>query len=135
MNLIEQLKEQEGYRQFPYKCSEGVSTIAYGRNLETNGIDEEEAEYLLSRDVDKCRAKLGLNVGFFSELDPVRQDALINMAYQLGVAGLMKFKNMMFCLNAADYSGAAIEAMDSRWARQTPARAKEVSEMIRTGSY
>lgn len=135
MDLITQLKQHEGYRRLPYKCTEGFDTIGYGRNLETNGIDEEEAEYLLRRDVGKCRAELFSRVGFFSELDSVRQDALVNMAFQLGVGGLLKFKNMMMALNEANYWEASRQALDSRWARQTPNRAKEVALMLETGEY
>ena len=135
MDLITQLKKQEGYRRFPYRCSEDVLTVAYGRNLETNGIDEEEAEYLLRRDIEKRRAELSRRIGFFLELDSVRQDALINMAFQIGVGGLLKFKNMILALNEANYWHASREALDSRWARQTPGRAKEVAKMIENGEY
>ncbi len=135
MNLTEQLKQQEGYRRYPYKCTEGFSTIGYGRNLETNGISEEEAECLLKRDIADCRAALLKSIGFFSQLDPVRQDALTNMAFQIGVGGLLRFKKMLLALNGANYSLASREALDSRWAVQTPGRAKVVAKMIQTGEY
>ena len=135
MSLVELLKEQEGYRRKPYECTEGFLTVGYGRNLETNGIDEEEAEYLLRRDIDFCRKDLVNNLGFFQELSLVRQDALVNMTFQLGLGGLLKFKKMLFHLNRGEYQKAGDEALDSRWAKQTPNRAIKVAEMIITGGY
>lgn len=129
------LKKQEGYRKEPYLCTEGYWTVGYGRNLETNGIDEEEAEYLLKRDIARCRSELTEAIVFFSALDTVRQDALINMAFQMGVVGLMKFKNMLYHLSYGNYEKSAEEALDSRWAKQTPVRARQVAELIRTGEY
>ena len=133
--LIELLKQQEGYRRKVYKCTEGFHTIAYGRNLDTNGIDEEEAEYLLRRDVVKCQNILVAKLDFWGGLNQPTRDALTNMAFQLGINGLLKFKNMLSRLDNGDYYGASREALNSRWARQTPNRAKHVAKMIETGEY
>ena len=133
--LIEMLKQQEGYSRKVYQCTEGFNTIGYGRNVDTNGIDEEEADYLLRRDVVKCQNILVDKIDFWGELNQSSRDALTNMAFQLGINGLLKFKNMLALLANGDYFGASREALDSRWARQTPNRAKQVAEMIATGEY
>ena len=94
--LLEQLKSDEGLRLKPYKCTEGYDTIGYGRNLETNGISENEAETMLMNDI--CRVMNSLNDhGLLVDHTSPRQDVLINMAFQLGVSGLLKFKKMIHC--------------------------------------
>lgn len=135
MSLVDLLKEQEGYRRNPYLCTQGYNTVGYGRNLDTAGIDEEEAEYLLKRDIERCRKELARNLDMFDSLSNVRQDALINMAFQLGVSGMLKFKTMLFHLSRGEYEDAAMEALNSRWYRQTPNRAIKVAKMIETGRY
>ena len=134
-SIIALLKQQEGYRKKVYKCTEGFNTVGYGRNLDTNGIDEEEADYLLRRDVVKCQNILVDKIKFWGELNQATRDALTNMAFQLGINGLLKFKNMLSLLEHGDYFGASREALNSRWARQTPNRAKQVAGMIQTGEY
>jgi len=135
MNLVELLKQQEGYRRHPYDCTEGFLTVAYGRNLDTNGISEREAEYLLKNDIDNARSDLTNNLSFFWELSPTRKDALINMVFQLGLSGVIKFKMMLHHLKEKDFQSAAREALDSKWAKQTPSRAEQIAKMIEHDTY
>jgi len=65
----------------------------------------------------------------------VRQDAMVNLLFNLGMTRLMGFKNALSAMERADYQAAADEFMDSRWAQQVGNRADEVCEMIRTGRY
>ena len=130
--LLPQLKEHEGLRLKPYRCTEGKLTIGIGRNLEDRGISESEAEYLLSNDVDEVLQRLQ-EVPVFNQLDVTRQAVLANMAFQLGFAGLSKFRRMWAALEAGHYGVAAMEMMNSRWAVQTPNRAYQLSVMMREG--
>jgi len=132
--LIEQLKVHEGLRLKPYHCTEGYLTIGYGRNLETNGITEAEAEMLLANDVFKVMEQLA-DHGLLQDHTKPRQDVLINMAFQMGVSGLLKFKKMILALDERRYYQAAKEMLDSRWAKQTPNRANELAKQMRTGVY
>lgn len=132
--LLEQLKSDEGLRLKPYKCTEGYDTIGYGRNLETNGISEDEAETMLMNDIYRVMESLN-NYGLLIDHTPPRQDVLVNMAFQLGVSGLLKFKKMIIALDDRKYSDAAREMLDSRWAKQTPNRANELAKQMRTGTY
>jgi len=132
--LIQQLKRHEGLRLKPYKCTMGFDTIGYGRNLETNGISEDEAETLLANDVFKVMEQLA-DRGLLQDHTKPRQDVLINMAFQLGVSGLLKFKNMIAALDDKDYKRASVEMLDSRWAKQTPNRANELAKQMREGDY
>lgn len=70
---------------------------------------------------------------WFTRMDSTRQSAIINMAFQIGVGGLKKFKKTIGHFNKYEYSKASSEMLDSKWAKQTPERAKKISEIIKTG--
>lgn len=132
--MIEQVKAHEGLRLKVYDCTEGYKTIGYGRNLETNGISEEEAEEMLMNDLAKVESKLD-SIGLLDGHNDARQAALINMCFQIGFAGLMRFTNTLRYLKSHQYDEAAKEMLESRWAMQTPRRAKELSEQVRIGEF
>ena len=134
-NLVKQLKQQEGLRLKPYKCTAEKLTIGYGRNLEDRGITQAEAMLLLKNDIADVMAKLSEEIPFYLEIGPVRRDVLTNMAFQLGVAGLLKFKKTLLHVKNGEFEQASIEMLDSRWAEQTPNRANVLSEQMRTGRY
>ena len=123
----------ESYRRHPYRCTAGKWTIGIGRNLDDVGLDAEEARFLLDRDITRCLDHLA-QFAWFEGLDRVRQRALIDMRFQLGRDGFIGFMRMLDAFARQDYDRAADEALDSKWARQdTPARAREIADMIRTG--
>ena len=72
LNLLNQLRRHEGLRLDPYKCSEGYLTIGYGRNIETNGISEAEAEFMLMNDLVACESELK-DEGWYNQLDEVKK--------------------------------------------------------------
>lgn len=129
MNL---LREHEGFRQFPYRCTVGRLTIGYGRNLDARGIDAGEAEILLKNDVLAAATQLS-NQDFWGLLNEVRQAVLIDMAVNLGVGGLLKFKKMCDALLQLDYERAADEMLASKWATQVGKRAQELAEAMKSG--
>jgi lysozyme len=135
--LLDQIKRHEGLRLAAYKDHLGYLTIGYGRLIDearNGGISEAEAEHLLHNDLAACERDLESIPGY-RDLDDVRQAALINMRFQLGGGGIRAFKKMWAALNVGDYGTAALEALDSRWAKQTPRRAAEVAEQLRTGVF
>lgn len=132
--LLEQIKRHEGFRQFPYKCSQGFLTVGYGRNLESVGINEDEALGMLVHDCYKA-VRLLDTYKWFSALDEVRQDALINFMFNVGPGTFAKFKKMISALESRDYSEAAVQLLDSRYAQQVGKRAEEIAHMLRTGQY
>lgn len=135
--LIEQLKRHEGVRTHAYKCSANMITVAVGRNIDENGglgLSVDEIEYLLENDIKRCKREL-ISFPWFAEIDSVRQDALVNLCFNLGMTRLLGFKNALTAMSVGDYDKAADEFMDSRWAEQVGSRADEVCEMIRTGRY
>lgn len=125
-DLKADLLRDEGLRLKPYADSLGIETIGIGRNLRDVGISEEEARHMLDNDIARVVARLDAEFPWWKSRSESTQRALANMAFQLGIGGLEKFKTMLSCLQAGDYNGAKLAAFDSVWARQTPERAVRV---------
>jgi lysozyme len=140
--LLRMLKRHEGTGPLddegnfmPYTDSEGYLTVGYGICLDCTGLRPHEADFLLYSRVDETQRQLRLAIPWFSRLSPVRQAALTDMAYNLGITKFLGFKKTIDHLKHDDWAGAAREMLDSRWAEQVGERAVELSEMIRTGSW
>ena len=131
--LIEQLVDHEGLELNVYKDSLGIETIGIGRNLVHRGITEEEAHYLCNNDIDIVEQELVSEFPIVSNLDGVRQRVVIDMAFNVGVPRLTGFRKMWAAIHCGDYSEAAVEMMDSKWARQVGRRAERLSAMMETG--
>lgn len=135
--LVAQLKRHEGVKSHAYKCTANMITVGVGRNIDENGgigLSDDEIDYLLENDIKRCKQEL-ISLSWFTDLDSVRQDALVNLCFNLGLTRLMDFKNAMAAMAEGHYERAADEFYDSRWAKQVKSRADEVCEMIRTGRY
>lgn len=134
--LSDQLRIHEGVRKHVYLCSAGYETIGVGRNIAESGLglSDDEIDYLLQNDIKRCYKEL-LVFPWFIDLDSVRQDAMVNLCFNLGITTLKKFGNALASMEVAAYSDAAEHFLDSRWARQVGNRAQEVAHMIRTGEY
>lgn len=135
MTIVELIKKHEGCRLKVYLDSVGKLTVGYGRCLDTTGISEDEAELMLSNDIKRAEDGLRQVYPWFANLDEVRQAALIDAAFNLGLSGLSKFHNMLGAMALGDWEAAANEALNSKWAGQVGNRAKELAEMIRTGEW
>lgn len=143
--LVQWLKFEEGFRARPYRDTVGVATVGYGRNLKAHPLpgrdwaalpcSRVEAEEWLREDLGDMYFKLRRAKPVIEELDPVRAAALMNMAYQLGVGGVLGFKRMWAAVEDRDWLMAARMAKDSRWARQTPNRSKRVCRALETGKW
>ena len=133
--MIEQLKRHEGLRLKPYRCTAGKLTIGYGRNLEDVGISNAEAEAMLSNDLERCANEVAKHVDAFDKLNDARQAVLVNMCFNLGIAGLIKFKKFIAAVNDGFFELASKEMLDSRWAKQVGSRAIELSEQMKTGEW
>lgn len=134
--VTKKLVEWEGYRQYAYRCTEGVLTIGVGRVIETGGpgLTLEESMGLLENDIERVEKDLAEAYPWFTDLSENRQIAMISMAFQLGMGGLAQFKNGLASLRTESWQEAHDHFMDSKWAReQTPNRAKEVCQLILAG--
>jgi len=141
LNLLNQLRRHEGLRLKPYHCSENFLSLGYGRNLETNGISEAEAEFMLSNDLIACENELK-DEGWYNQLDETRRAVVLNMAFNLGKPKLMQFKKFIGALSDDDYETASKEMItgsdgvsESKWASQVGKRAYELAEQMRTGQW
>lgn len=130
--MYEMLKRHEGFRSKPYRCTAGKLTIGYGLNLDA-GITEEEAAYLLNMRVDKIKYNLSVVLPFWDKLSEMRKEVLIDMAYNLGIEGLLGFKKTLGLMGMGDYEGASKQMLTSLWAKQVPNRAKELAELFKNG--
>ena len=128
MDLINNIKNNEGFVGEPYNDTLGIPTIGFGTKLPLN---EDEAEMILKSRLHQKMAQLVKAEPFVNDLPSEVRDVLYEMSYQLGVGGLLKFKKMFKALKKRDYNEAYIQAMDSKWAEQTPNRAKKLAQIIR----
>jgi len=136
-DLIEQLKRHEGVETHVYKCTAGFETIGVGRNVSASGLglSSDEIDYLLQNDINRCVRELAYAFDWFSSLDGVRQDAMVNLAFNLGMTRLQQFKLALDAMERGQYHKASTEFLDSRWAKQVGNRAIEVTYMIASGEY
>ena len=126
------LIEDEGLKLKAYKDTLGVTTIGVGRNLDQVGISEEEAMMLLDNDIANVY-KQAMVLPWFKYLSIKRQDVILSMIFNMGLAGVLEFKGMIRALIVADYEVAAEEMLDSKWAGQVRRRAKRLAAMMREG--
>lgn len=145
--LTAQLKRDEGNRLKPYddadskefvkgKLVQGKLTIGIGRNLQDRGIRQREADYMLSNDIDEIEGELHALMPWTEKLDDARRGVLFNMAFQLGIHGLIQFESFLALVHAGNYQSAAAEMMKSRWAQiQAPVRAHRLSVQMVSGEW
>ena len=155
-DLIDKLVVSEGLRLQVYKDTLGIDTIGIGRNLEDRGITKEEladldiptiehvyeygiteadAVYLATNDVQIVEEELVRAHPCVDRLDSVRQLILIDMAFNMGVPRLCKFKKMWAAVECGDYPTAAKEMLDSRWAKQVKGRATKLANAMHNGEF
>ena len=131
MSLIDAIKKSEGYRPRVYKCTAGVDTIGIGFAIKDLHLDEDICDMILERKLGELKLRLHKNYPFILDLPESVQDVCIEMAYQLGVTGLGRFKKTLQFLRLQDFKSASEEMLDSRWAEQTPNRAKRLSQIVK----
>jgi lysozyme len=134
-NILEQLKRDEGLKLKPYKDTVGKTTIGIGRNLDDVGISEDEAIILLHNDLAKVAGQIRAALPWADQLGPIRGSVLGNMAFNMGIAGLLNFHKFLTALRLGNYDQAAAEMLDSKWASQVGARAQRLAQQIRTNEW
>jgi len=136
--IIEMLRKHEGVETHAYKCTANKTTIGVGRNIDPDGgigLSDSEISYILANDVKRVNAELCDTFRWYKKLDAPRKDALMDMAFNMGLPRLKQFKKSLAAMKANNYELAATEFLDSRWAKQVGQRAITVTDMIRTGEY
>ncbi|MFW5606137.1 MAG: glycoside hydrolase family protein [Campylobacter hyointestinalis] len=143
MNLIDSIKSNEGFRDHIYKDTLGFDTIGYGfkvsslskDELELNGgiiepMSKEAADKILKKKLAKLTSKVYDAIPWINNSPKEVQEVVIEMAYQMGVGGVLKFKNTLNFIKENDYKNASSNMMKSLWAKQTPNRAKKLANII-----
>ena len=131
--LLADLKRDEGLRLKPYLCPAGKTTIGIGRNLDDRGITTEEAEYLARNDIAEAVRVCRRLFPAWDSMTDARQEALANMAFNLGERGLAKFTLMIAAAERGDWHTAADNVLASRYAYQVGDRAKRVAAALLNG--
>ena len=125
--LIERIGVNEGFRSKPYKCSQGVWTIGHG----ITWLTEEEALHILSGRISKLHLTLLDRLDWYKDMPPEIQGVIIEMCFQIGFSGVMKFRKMIANMQDKNWKEASKEMLDSLWAKQTPSRANRLADIVR----
>jgi lysozyme len=124
----------EKCRLLPYLDSEGNSTIGWGRCLSTKGVSQAEADLLFSHDLDDALAGVASHVPGYAALNDARKIILADMCFNLGLAGIMGFHNMIKYLARNDFASAGKEMLNSLAAHKEPNRVNWWSTVMVSGA-
>jgi lysozyme len=140
--LEQRIMRDEGWSGVAYLDTVGVWTVGYGSTRilgvpvkEHDSITLKQGRTLLRDDIYQSLIDCQKLFDFFDELDPVRQEILVNMCYYLGVTGLSKFRNMRSALHARQFQRAAEEMVDSKWYTQVGGRGQRLVAAMKTGTW
>ena len=131
-DLLESIKHHEGFVEHVYDDSLGIPTIGYGFAIKDLVLEEDLCDEILLRKLRILGKSVMGKFPFFDSLPSDCKDVLMEMCYQLGVTGVSRFKKALKAMEDGDWEKAADEMLDSKWAKQTPNRAKEMSNIIRS---
>lgn len=135
MDITEQLIRDEGLKLRPYRDTVGKLTIGVGRNLDDVGISEAEARVLLASDILHAQRMLEQSYPWYVGLNDARRGALINMTFNMGIAGLATFRQFLVALSSGEYASAARHMLDSKWAEQVGSRAQRLAIQVESGVW
>ena len=138
MDVIEQLRSEEGEILHAYQDHLGYWTIGVGIMIDKRkggGITKEESTYLLLNRVLAIQRKIETALPWTASLNPARKAVLTGMAFQMGIDGLLGFKDTLRYISAGDYKSAARNMRASKWAKQTPGRADRMATQMETGEW
>lgn len=160
--FLAQLRRHEGCRRdangrhIAYRCPAGALTIGYGHNLDANpikglgvgmkagmgggpgagsAISEVEAREILSRDVRAVAVQLDARLPWWRQVGEARSAVLLNMAFNMGVDGLLSFTNTLEAVREGRWADAKSGMLASRWAGQVKSRAVELANQMLTGKW
>ena len=128
----------EGVKAKPYKDTAGKTTIGVGRNLDDVGLNEEEIRTLLDNDIIRARDAVHRIYGleFYETIGPIRQLALLNLAFNLGEKGLSEFHETNALIKERKWEEAAERLLTkTKYGRDLPQRAERVAIMLTKEDY
>ena len=131
-DIVEDIKKHEGFEPKVYQCTEGYDTIGYGFTIKDLEIDKDVADLILMKKLHTLLQRITIAFPWFENIDNIAKSVVVNMCYQLGLRGFSQFKKTIYYLETEQYEEASMEMLDSLWAKQTPNRANELSELMST---
>jgi lysozyme len=131
IKLSDLLIKHEGVRLFPYHDSTGHLTIGVGRNLNERGITKDEALMMLENDIEDFTIQLSERLYWFDQQPDIAKMVLIDMAFNMGLNGLLTFHNTLEHFKNGNYKEASKSMLNSKWAVQVGVRAIELSDLIK----
>jgi len=131
-NLIERIKKNEGYVPNVYKDTLGIDTVGYGFTIKDLELSEDICGTILNILILERAHNVYKEFPWLLEKPMVVQEVVIEMSYQMGVAGISRFRKTLDYLKNDDFVRASEEMLDSKWAMQTPGRAKTLSILVKT---
>ena len=131
MSLIDSIKQHEGFVPTVYKDSLGIDTIGYGFAIKDLFLNKDLCDLILERKISHLLEKINDKFTWYKYMPPAIQDIVVEMCYQMGVYGFSRFKKTIAYLQDKKFEEASVEMLDSRWAIQTPNRAKELSNRVK----
>lgn len=135
-DILDQIILHEGEVPYAYPDSLGYLTIGVGRLIDRRkggGLRPDEIRLMLANDLRDVEAALDRRLPWWRGLSAVRRKVLIDMAFNLGVEGLLKFRNTLALVQAGEFGRAADNMLASKWAGQVKGRAQRLAQMMRTG--
>lgn len=140
-DLRDKIIRHEGFTSIPKPDAKGFWEVGFGhditaeqaKNEYADGVTTEEALNLLDADIARCVDQASEQIPCYDRLNEARQDTIVEMVYQLGINGVLKFKDMLSALDAGDYEKAGAEMVNSEWYRETPSRCEELSAIMISG--
>lgn len=139
--LIAELRRDEGVKYSPYLDTVGIQTVGVGHNLKAKPLPtgwnfpltDAQVDLLLMDDINVVISGLTARAPWYVSLTDARQRVLVNMGFNLGIPGLMAFKNTLAMIQSGQYSKASDAMLQSKWAKQVGARAIRLAKMMREG--
>jgi len=118
------------------KILDRVLNVSVSKGVGATGLRMDEIDLMLENDLKQVHEDLIERKGsVFTGLVEPRKSVLVNMAYQLGITGCFSFKRMWASIEEEDYDQASVEMLDSRWGKQTHARALALSQQMKQGKW
>ena len=131
--MSQELIQDEGMRTKPYKDTRGFMTIGVGRNIDSKGITEEEAKFMLANDIGEVVRGLDRVLPWWRDQDEARQRVLVNLGFNMGLSGLLQFTQTLAAFQRKDYKAAGKGLRDSLWYTQVGQRGPRLVKVVEEG--
>mgnify|MGYP003150358292 FL=1 len=131
LELLSSIRKHEGFRSKCYSDTLGFDTIGYGFAVKDLVLDEDIANIILQRKLESLIRSIEFKFSWYADLPNAVKDVVIEMCYQIGITGFSKFRKTIKHLENEEWELAADEMLDSKWAVQTPNRAKALSDRVK----